>query len=112
MTFRKAEYIAEFAAKVQSGAFDPEAIAGMTDAEAISALSALRGIGVWTAEMILLFCLQRRFSPYGSVANLYLWAVAGGALPELKDPRPMKKTKKESRRSAARGADNGIDSNL
>ena len=46
MTFRKAEYIAEFAAKVQSGAFDPEAIAGMTDAEAISALSALRGIGV------------------------------------------------------------------
>ena len=146
MTFRKAEYIAEFAAKVQSGAFDPEAIARMTDAEAISALSALRGIGVWTAEMILLFCLQRpdifsyddfaiqrglrmlyhhrkidrehfekyrrRFSPYGSVASLYLWAVAGGALPELKDPRPMKKTKKESRRSAARGADNGIDSNL
>ena len=59
MTFRKAEYIAEFAAKVQSGAFDPEAIAGMTDAEAISALSALRGIGVWTAEMILLFCLMQ-----------------------------------------------------
>ena len=146
MTFRKAEYIAEFAAGVQSGAFDPEAIARMTDAEAIAALSALRGIGVWTAEMILLFCLQRpdifsyddlairrglrmlyhhqtidrerfekyrrRFSPYGSVASLYLWAVAGGALPELKDPRPMKKTKKESRRSAARGADNGIDSNL
>lgn len=146
MTFRKAEYITEFAAKVQSGAFDPQAIARMTDAEAISALSALRGIGVWTAEMILLFCLQRpdifsyddlairrglrmlyhhqtldrerfekyhrRFSPYGSVASLYLWAVAGGALPELKDPRPMKKTKKESCRGAARDADNGIDSNL
>jgi len=146
MTFRKAEYITEFAAKVQSGAFDPQAIARMTDAEAISELSALRGIGVWTAEMILLFCLQRpdifsyddlairrglrmlyhhqtldrerfekyrrRFSPYGSVASLYLWAVAGGALPELKDPRPMKKTKKESCRGAARDADNGIDSNL
>ena len=64
MTFRKAEYIAEFAAKVQSGAFDPEAIAGMTDAEAISALSALRGIGVWTAEMILLFCQRRKVKDF------------------------------------------------
>lgn len=29
---------------------------------------------------------QKRFSPYGSIASLYLWAVAGGALPELSDP--------------------------
>ena len=29
---------------------------------------------------------RRRFSPYCSVASLYLWAVAGGALPELADP--------------------------
>ena len=29
---------------------------------------------------------RRRFSPYGSVASLYLWAVAGGALPEYGDP--------------------------
>ena len=91
----------------------------MSDAEAIAALSSLKGIGVWTAEMILLFCLQRpdvlsygdlaiqrglrmvyhhrevtpqlfekyrrRFSPYGSVASLYLWVVAGGAIPEMKD---------------------------
>ena len=28
---------------------------------------------------------RRRFSPYGSVASLYLWAVAGGAIPEMKD---------------------------
>lgn len=31
----------------------------MSDADAIRALSSLKGIGVWTAEMILLFCLQR-----------------------------------------------------
>ena len=34
---------------------------------------------------------RRRFSPYGSVASLYLWAVAGGAIPEMKDYQPKKK---------------------
>lgn len=33
---------------------------------------------------------RRRFSPYCSVASLYLWAVSGGALPELKDYKPKK----------------------
>ena len=28
---------------------------------------------------------RRRFSPYCSVASLYFWAVAGGAIPEMKD---------------------------
>ena len=122
MTFRKAEYITDFAEKVHCGAFDSDAVAHMSDADAILALSSLKGIGVWTAEMILLFCLQRpdifsyddlaiqrglrmvyhhrsmdrrlfekyrrRFSPYCSVASLYLWAVAGGAIPEMKDHKP------------------------
>lgn len=124
-TFKKADYILDFASKVQSGAFDIEAVEHMSDEEAIAALSSLHGIGVWTAEMILLFCLQRpdilsygdlailrgmrmvyhhraidrkkferyrrRLSPYGSTASLYFWAVAGGAIPELKDPAPRKK---------------------
>ena len=119
MTFRKAEYITDFAEKVQSGAFDLAAVEKMTDAEAIQALSTLKGVGVWTAEMLLLFGMQRpnifsyddlaiqrglrmvyhhrkidrrlfekyrrRFSPYGSVASLYLWAVSGGAIPEMRD---------------------------
>ena len=34
---------------------------------------------------------RHRFSPCGSVASLYLWAVAGGAIPELKDYKPKKK---------------------
>ncbi len=29
---------------------------------------------------------RRRLSPCGSVASLYLWMVAGGAIPELTDP--------------------------
>ena len=59
MTFRKAEYITDFAEKVHTGAFDLDAVAHMRDEDAIRELSSLKGIGVWTAEMILLFCLQR-----------------------------------------------------
>lgn len=119
MTFRKAEYITDFAEKIRSGAFNLESVKHMSDADAIRALSSLKGIGVWTAEMILLFCLQRpnvfsyddlaiqrglrmvyhhrkidrklfekyhrRFSPYCSVASLYLWEVSGGAIPDMRD---------------------------
>ena len=35
------------------------AVENMSDEEAIKELSSLKGIGVWTAEMILLFCMQR-----------------------------------------------------
>ncbi len=122
---RKAEYITDFARKIQNGEFDLEGIWQKPDEEVIRELSALKGIGVWTAEMILLFCMQRpdvfsyddlaiqrglrmvyhhrkidrklfekyrrRFSPYCSVASLYLWAAAGGAVPGLKDYAPKKK---------------------
>lgn len=37
---------------------------------------------------------RRRYSPYCSVASLYLWAVAGGAVPEMKDYAPKRKKKK------------------
>ena len=36
---------------------------------------------------------KRRLSPCCSVASLYFWAVAGGAIPELTDPAPKKKRK-------------------
>ncbi len=131
MTFRKAEYISDFAGKVHSGIFDLQSIEQKTDIEAIKELTGLKGIGVWTAEMILLFCLQRpdifsfddlaiqrglrmvyhhrkidrklfekyrrRFSPYCSTASLYLWAVAGGAIPEMKDYFPGKKEGKHGK---------------
>ena len=124
MTFRKAEYITDFSEKVHTGAFDLDAVEHMRDEDAIRALSSLKGVGVWTAEMILLFCLQRpdifsyddlaiqrglrmvyhhraisrplfekyrrRFHPYCSVASLYLWAVAGGAIPEMRDYKSNK----------------------
>ena len=59
MTFRKAEYITDFARKIENGEFDLEGIRQRPDDEAIRELSGLKGVGVWTAEMILLFCMQR-----------------------------------------------------
>lgn len=125
LTFRKTDYIIDFAAKVKNGEFDLNGIRNKTDDEAIAELSSLKGIGIWTAEMILLFCMQRpnvlsygdlailrgmrmvyhhrsidrklfekyrrRLSPCCSVASLYFWAVAGGAIPGMKDYAPKSK---------------------
>ena len=33
----------------------------------------------------------RRYSPHGTVASLYLWAIAGGAVPGMRDYAPMPK---------------------
>ncbi len=133
MSFKKAENIIDFSDKVFSGEFDLNAISLMSDEQAIEALLSLKGIGVWTAEMLLLFCLQRpnilsfgdfaiqrglrmvyhhrkidrklfekyrrRFSPYGSVASLYLWAVSGGAIPEMRDYAPKQKSVRKTRKN-------------
>lgn len=70
-TIRKAEYIIDFAERVNSGEFDLESIKEMADEEAITELSSFKGIGVWTAEMILLHCLQRpSILSYGDLAIL------------------------------------------
>lgn len=69
ISYKKTEYITDFAQKVLDGSFDIEAVWSMPDDEAIKALSSLNGIGVWTAEMILLFCMQRpNILSYGDLA--------------------------------------------
>ena len=45
MTFRKAEYLTDLAGRIVDGSFNLEAVRSMDDAEAIRALSSLRGIG-------------------------------------------------------------------
>lgn len=125
MTFRKAEYIKAAADKVLSGDFDLNALEDLSDDEAIDALTSLKGIGRWTAEMILIFSMnrmdvfafddvgihrgirmvyhhkevtkemferyRRRFSPYGTVASLYFWAISHMDVPGYdKDYAPKK----------------------
>lgn len=110
MSLRKAEYIKGIADAAINGVVDFSTLHTLSDEEIIDRLSALHGVGVWTAEMLLIFSLQRpnvlsykdlairrgmmklyghreltkemferyrkRYSPYGSVASLYLWALS------------------------------------
>ncbi len=59
MSMRKAGYIKGIGESVTSGILNIKQIPNMEDNEIIKTLSSLNGIGVWTAEMLLIFCLQR-----------------------------------------------------
>lgn len=110
VSFRKANYIKEIANKVNSKELIIEELYDLSDDEVIKRLTTLPGIGVWTADMLLLFSMNRmdvlswgdlairrgimnlyrhktldkkrferyrkRYSPYGSVASLYLWEIS------------------------------------
>ncbi len=46
-------------AALQSNQLNLDALAALPDADAVAQLTQIKGIGVWTAEVYLLFCLQR-----------------------------------------------------
>lgn len=110
MSLRKVGYIKGIAEAAISGEVNFGELNNLADEEIVKKLSALKGVGVWTAEMLLIFSLRRpdvvsygdlairrgmmnlyghkelskerferyrkRYSPYGSVASLYLWALS------------------------------------
>lgn len=110
MSRRKAGYIRGIAFAFASGQIDARELREADEDRIIRELTALPGIGIWTAEMLMLHSLQhpdicswhdlgirrgmmrlygmetvskkefeelrRRYSPYGSVASIYLWALA------------------------------------
>jgi len=110
MSMRKAEYVKGIADVAISKTVDFDALTKMSDDEIIKSLTAIKGIGIWTVEMLLIFSLMRpdvvsfgdlairrgmmrlynlkelskdrferyakRYSPYGSVASLYLWHIS------------------------------------
>ena len=55
LSARKAEYLADLAAHFESGQIDTQRWFSSSDEEIIAELTAVRGIGVWTAEMFLIF---------------------------------------------------------
>jgi DNA-3-methyladenine glycosylase II len=119
ISFRKASYIRGAAERVLDGRLNIDALDAKSDADVCRELVQIDGIGIWTAEMLMIFSMQRpnilsygdlailrgmrmlyrhreitrqlfekyrrRYSPYASVASLYLWAIAGGAIEEMKD---------------------------
>ncbi|MCU0592038.1 MAG: DNA-3-methyladenine glycosylase 2 family protein [Desulfobacterales bacterium] len=110
LSMRKARYIKGIGEAAMSGRLDVLKLRELPDEEVIEKLSSFPGVGVWTAEMLLIFSLCRpdvvswgdlairrgmtnlyglkalsktqfdrfrnRYSPCGSVASLYLWALS------------------------------------
>ena len=56
---RKAEYIRDVARAVVARILDPEALAAVSSTDVIARLTALRGLGRWTADWYLARCLGR-----------------------------------------------------
>jgi 3-methyladenine DNA glycosylase/8-oxoguanine DNA glycosylase len=105
---RKSGYIKGVAEAVMNKVIDFDEFTSMSDDKIINTLSSLPGVGIWTAEMFLIFSMCRMdvvswgdlairrgmmniyglkeltkeqfekyrkgYSPYGSIASLYIWA--------------------------------------
>ena len=56
---RKVEYLRGIAEAQRTGTIDFDSLARKSDAEIIAELVKLKGVGVWTAEMLLIFALGR-----------------------------------------------------
>jgi len=56
---RKVEYVRDLATHVIDGELELDRLGELSDAEAIEEIVAVRGLGVWTAEMFLIFHLER-----------------------------------------------------
>ena len=127
---RKIEYLRGIAEACENGTVDFKSLAKKPDEEIIRELVKLKGVGVWTAEMLLIFSLGRpdvlsysdlgirkgimmlnglsslteeefalyrkRYSPYGTLASLYLWRIKDGGLTVR---TPEKQASAEKKRS-------------
>ncbi|MDR2181983.1 MAG: DNA-3-methyladenine glycosylase [Treponema sp.] len=58
-SLRKARYIKEIAASLRNGSLDLKRLRKLPDDEVCERLVQIKGIGVWTAEMLMIFSLQR-----------------------------------------------------
>jgi DNA-3-methyladenine glycosylase II len=56
---RKVEYVRDLAVHVLDGELELDRLGELSDEEAIEEIVAVRGLGQWTAEMFLLFHLER-----------------------------------------------------
>jgi len=59
LSWRKVGYLKDCAARFADGGIDPIALADADDEAFIAALLPIKGVGRWTAEMVLLFALGR-----------------------------------------------------
>ncbi|MNN62482.1 DNA-3-methyladenine glycosylase [compost metagenome] len=84
---QKAKYGHEIGRAHTEGRIDFDHLERLDDAEAIAALTAIKGVGKWTAETFLMFCEGRLdVFPGGDVAlqEAMRWADAGEVRPNEK----------------------------
>lgn len=56
---QKSAYLKDLAAKTAAGVVDFASLPGLSDEDVIKQLTQIKGIGVWTAHMFLIFALRR-----------------------------------------------------
>jgi DNA-3-methyladenine glycosylase II len=110
ITMKKAVWIKNIADAVCCGDLNLNELSELPDEEVCKRLCSINGIGLWTAQMLMTFSLQRkdvvswgdlairrgmmrlyhhrkldkkkferyqrRYSPYGTIASLYLWEIS------------------------------------
>ncbi len=59
LSAQKIDYIRNVATAYDAGRIHPDTLDGLSDDAVIDELTEVRGVGVWTAKMYLLFCLGR-----------------------------------------------------
>jgi DNA-3-methyladenine glycosylase II len=59
LSTRKTEYLRDLSRRIADGEVRLEDLVAMSDAEVIRTLTSIRGVGQWTAEMMLIFRLKR-----------------------------------------------------
>lgn len=60
VSMRKAEYIKKIADAILDGSFSIEELWHLEDEEVRKRLTSLPGVGVWTAEMLMIFSMERK----------------------------------------------------
>lgn len=89
LSHQKTAYIRDLARQTVRGKIAFDALPGMPDGEVIERLTSVKGIGVWTAHMFLIFALRRdNVLPTGDLGIRSAIRKIYG-LPELPKPRDI-----------------------
>ncbi len=101
LSTQKVSYVKDLALKFSDGTVDAKKLGRMTSDELVTHLTQIKGIGVWTVQMFLIFTLNRLdILPVGDLGIRKGFQILYG-LRELPSPKKMEKLSKEWREHAS-----------
>ena len=101
LSAQKVGYVRDLAQKCLDGTIDQKLFPKMTSTEIIEHVTAVKGIGEWTAHMLLIFSLNRLdILPVGDLGIRKGFQIVYG-LKELPDAKKMEKLAKDWRQHAS-----------